>query len=465
MQISKERIVLVGADANDVFGEHQIVDGDVSLSALIRAIVINYGNYSISEIGEKANVLRMRVSAVSEMEYILEKSYNNIAVCIAECSKCFDEPITLPSGWQSEFELNGKAFPVNQYLSQFAKTKIVANPKQKRLVAYVERRANHIWCQALESILCRMMPWYFPSELTGEEKEFFTAISVDKKTENVEDIFAQYVNKIAEKLNFRDLKLHKYLDGIADRARQSRMSILKREVSDYRRSIDRLMADISSHYSKLDEMTLELTGLELMEPETDNAMFKFFQQHKNLTIREVDDGYLQFGVDDTLEYYDEAEFKRIAARSTTYIGRRSEELRSALNAIFVERRGIIRVNAVFNLKNYKLIEPRQNHTFIDNAMPNPHIVWYGCSGGNATYYAQYAKTGEWDLAIEQAIAATKNLNWGDSIVGSHMLDWMESTRKTPYIYVNDGNPIDKVTSDMKLVSLDEFIKLINEKGN
>lgn len=465
MQISKERIVLVGADADDVFGEHQIFDGDVSLSALMRAIVINYGNYSTTEVGAKAIVSRSRVSSASDMEYILGKSYSHIALCVVECSRCFDESITLPSGWQSEFELNGKSFPVNQYLSQFAKTKIVVNPEDKRIVAYVERRANHIWCQALESILCRMMPWYFPSDLTEEEKGFFTAISVDKKTENVEDIFVQYVNKIAEKINFRDMKLHKFLDGVADRARQSRMSGLKREISNYRHAIERLMTDMSNHYSTLDKMTMELTGLELMEPETDNAMFNFFKNHKNLTILDIDDSYLQFGVDDTLEFYDDAEFQRIASRPTTYIGRRSEEFRSVLHSLFIERRGIIRVNAVFNLKNFKLIEPQQNRTFIDNAMPNPHIGWFGCSGGNGSYYAQYAKSGDWDLAIEQAISATKNLNWGDSIVASHMLDWMESNRHSRYIYVSDGSPIEKVTNDMKLVSLDEFIKIINEKGN
>ena len=138
-----------------------------------------------------------------------------------------------------------------------------------------------------------------------------------------------------------------------------------------------------------------------------------------------------------------------------------ENTRKGLKAIFADHKGVIRVNAVFDLQQFKLVTPRQNEAFVAEAMPNPHIYFYGCSGGNDQYYSQYAENGDWDLGIEQAISATKNLAWGDRAVCTRMINWLRNNDAYPCIYVAEKlQPIDRVTKEMKLVTFQDFLRMI-----
>lgn len=457
-------MILVGDDANGVLGDCQAIDNDWSIDALVRAIVLKYGNYSVEDFAVNVGVERRRARSRADMEILLSDSYKNDALTIVECIGCFDENADGGSDWKTQFTLNGKPFPVNQYLSQFARTKIYLNERQKRLLAFVDRRATNVWLQALESTMCRLMPWYYPSDLSEEEQQFYRAIAVDNKEVTLEEkveIFVRYVNEIAEKINFRDFKLHRLLDGIADRARQTRISSLSTTVSNTRSNITRLMNELARHYESLDANLLELNALENAEPESNDAMFTFFSTHKQVHLLDVYDNSLRFGVDDTLEFYDEDEFMRLLGNTRSFLYNYSERTRNGLKAIFADHKGVLRVNAVFDLRQFKLVHPCEGDSFVSDSMPNPHIHFYGCSGGNGQYYSQYANSGDWDLGIEQAISATKNLNWGDSTVCNRMIRWLEDDNAYPCVYIAESlQTIDRVTKEMKLVTFQDFLKMI-----
>ena len=424
--------------------------------------MLKYGNFDI-ENHTAVEVGRKRARSRTDMELVLNNTYGTEALTIVECLNCFDENADGGSEWKTEFTFGGKPFPVNQYLSQFSRTKIYLSEKQKRLVAFVDRRATNIWVQALESVMCRLMPWYYPADLPEEEQKFYKSIAVDNKAVTPEEkveIFVRYVNEVAEKINFRDLKLHKLLDGIADRARQSRITFLSNTVTETRNSINRWMRELSQQYEALDAYLRELNALENAEPESNNAMFTFFSAHKQVHLLNVYDNSLRFGVDDTLEFYDEDEFMRLLKNTRSFLYNYNERTRKGLKAIFADRKGVLRVTAVFDLQQFKLVYPRQGDSFVTDSMPNPHIYFYGCSGGNGQYYSQYANSGDWDLGIEQAISATKNLSWGDSAVCNRMIQWLEDSTQ-PCIYVAEGfQPIDRVTTGMTLVTFQDFLKLI-----
>ena len=456
-------MTLVGNDASEILGDVSPIDGDYSLVALIRAIALKYGNYSVEDLAEHSTVGRFRARSRSDMENFLQSEYKRYALSVVECHNCIEESLTSNSNWRNEVVIKGKTFPVDKYLSQFGRTKIYINNRYRRIVAFVEKRATNIWVQALESTLCRLMPWYYPADLPEEERSFYQSIAVDNKSVTAEekvDILVKYVNEIAEKINFREIGLRRKLDGIADRARQARMSFLRNGVQDYRRRIANLTRDLASNYELMDGLQLELTGLENASPETDDAMLKFFSTHKQVSLLSVSNSSLRFGIDDTLEFYDEDEFSRLLSNGRSFLHDFDETIRKALSAIFLEHKGVLRVNAVFDLLEFKLVNPKQDEYFIADSMPNPHIYFFGCSGGNGQYYAQYAESGDWDLGIEQAISATKNVNWGDSAVCSRMIGWLKHSTE-PCIYVSDGlKPIEKVTEGMKRVSFQDFIRLI-----
>ena len=456
-------MILVGDDANEVLGGCQPIDNDWSIDALVRAIVLKYGNFDVEDLAVNVMVERRRARSRTDMELFLSDTYRTEALTIVECLNCFDENADGSSEWKTEFSFGGKPFPVSQYLSQFGRTKIYLSERQKRLVAFVDRRATNIWVQALESVMCRLMPWYYPADLSEEEQKFYRSIAVDNKAVSAEEkveIFVRYVNEVAEKINFRDFKLHRLLDGIADRARRTRISSLSTTVSNTRSNITRLMNELARHYESLDANLLELNALENAEPETNNAMFTFFSTHKQVHLLDVYDNELRFGVDDTLEFYDEEEFLRLLGNTRSFVHNYNARTRKALKAIFADKKGVLRVNAVFALQQFKLVNPREGDSFVSEAMPNPHIYFYGCSGANGQYYSQYANSGDWDLGIEQAISATKNLSWGDSTVCNRMIQWLEGST-VPCVYVAEGlQPIDRVTKEMRLVTFQDFLRMI-----
>ena len=147
--------------------------------------------------------------------------------------------------------------------------------------------------------------------------------------------------------------------------------------------------------------------------------------------------YPCYGVDDTLEYYDTDLLEEIIDNDESFLYDYEDDTVELVKAIFVENKGIIRTNSVFTLNAGGLVSPERHGSFVSESMPQPHIHFYACSGGNSTYYKQYADRGEWDMAIEQSIAATKNLNFGDSTVCEKMLEWIEEHMNTKFIYTPD----------------------------
>lgn len=451
-------MTLVSDEAADLFGGATSIDSDYSLPAFVRAIALKYGQFPLDQIKSVTQVVKYRARSWDDMQHGLEEA--NAAIAIVECVNCIDEPIS-EEGWVSEYSVNGRQFLPSRYLSQFCKTKIFINQEEKKVVAFVDRRASHVWVQAFESIIARLMPWYFPSDLSDEEKRLFTTISEAGgkiATEEAVNAFVDFVNSVAKDIDFRQIRLHKQLDGIANRLIQSQITQLRYNRDSYLRQIEGYRETLRSCYTGYEKAVTELAALELVPASTDTSMFDFFNSHKQLSVIDVDDS-IRFGVADTLEFYDEDGFTRVAQNENSYLSGYSESIKKALWGIFKERRGVIRVQAVFDLSGMKLVSPRRGDTFRDDYMPNPHIYFYACSGGNDQYYEQYAESGDWDLAIEQAISATKNVNWGDSTVCERMVGWLRNYSNTPCIYVRDDfEPIDVVDPSMKVVSFSEFMQ-------
>lgn len=457
MQISKERMSLTSGSADEVLGTSVAIDGDYSLQAFVRAIVLKYGQCPSDELGPLSRIEKVRVRDSDDMKYVMTDG--TAPLYIVECVNCIESSISA-DGWVSEYAINGRQFLPSRYLSQFCKTKIFINQELQRIVAFVDRRASHVWTQAFESIIARLMPWYFPHDLTDEEKHLFTTISEAGgkiNNQDAERVFLSFVNSAAEGLDLRQMQLHRMLDGIADRARQLRLNKLIDERNRYVERIKEYNDALRNYYASYDRTVSEITALESAPPNTDTAMFDFFNNHKQLTVMDTSNG-IQFCVADTLEFYDEDAFDRVVRNKSSYFANYEPMVQKALCGIFRERRGVIRVQAVFELAGMTLVTPKKGMMLDNGCMPNPHIYYYACSGGNDQYYSQFADSGDWDLGIEQAISATKNINWGDSIVCQKMIALLMDSRDM-CIYINDDlSPVDAVDSTMTLVTFNEFMK-------
>lgn len=464
MVVDYNETILTSEETSELFKQASPFDGDYSLHALYRAIVLEHesigGAADISTLKEKSVVKQFRIAEDPSINTIVDGDY---PICLIKYfGDNFQNTAIDSEGWES---IDSAICPLNRFLSQTAPSKVYINRDSRRVIAIVKGTISAAWIQSFESMLWLMLPWYYP-ERNDEEIKFFKSISTGKnapsESEAKQNLIA-YVNSVAEKHNVRDVQLHALLDGVQDSYRQSQLQeysdqrdTIKEEINDY-------TAYLQNKYRRLMEVMEIIKGLELLPPEEDGAWFDFFKQHKNVKITEVSGADIFYSVVDTLEFYDEDEVKLLLDNKTSWASEYKAML-PMLKTIFIEKRGIFRVNACFKLLNLSLVVPVKRKQADNGGMPNPHIYNYACSGGNDQYYSQYANEGNWDLAIEQSIAATKNWAAGDAAVGRKMFDWISVNSTVPCIYVTDGSPMTNgVTTDARLVSLEEYAEIIRKK--
>lgn len=442
---------LVGREADSFLGRAFSFNDDYSLVGILRAIIIEHTEWDLESItnGSKANLFR--ASSDRDAGRVFDDpSLYAISVCEAR-NGYFPETLT-KTGWKC---LDEAPYPINKYLSQFAKTKVFVNEESKRVVAFVERIATDRWIRAFISTFARMLTWYFPEKLSEEDQRFFKAISVGNKEvteEQAADAIVEYINNAAKKLNFRELSLHKQLDGFENTIRNTQIEEYQRVISDTARNISRHQEELSRLYSVMCENTVLLSALENSPVSESTELFDFFNNHKCLSVISVEEDDIRFGVTETLEYYDQDAFSRICGRQGSWLYEFNEDIVKVMKAIFADEKGMFLTNAVFSLRAMRYISMK-NELSETEALPHPHIYFYNCSGGNDQYYSRYAESGEWQLAIEQAIGATKNINFGDSTVCRRMCEWLNANRDVRCI---------KTASSDRLVSVKEFLKILNE---
>lgn len=467
MRLRKEDTQLTDDTASFLFGgSAESLDGDCSLAAFLRATVVKYGGLGMDELAEAVVIRRVRLSGsdVDDVEGAIVSAQAPILIIEASDTMLDNLKDFKLDGWKT---YESGRFLLNFYLSQFNKCKVYVNEDMHRITAIVLNRPSHLWTQAFISVMAKVMTWYFPAELPDATKNFFKAISGFRTAEEIksaEKTLIDYAEDAAKMIDFRSVRLHKMLDGVADKVRRMQIEALTSSAKDTEDYIRRYLIDLSRYYADFDRITVELNALRNSPKASDDTMLRFFDQHKNITLLSVDGTTLTYGVEGTLEYYDQDEWEANLSNTDSFLHDYfSKETLRYFSAIFTERIGIIRVNAEFELASMKLVRPIRGRTFISNAAPNPHIFYHACSGNNDKYYSEYADKGEWELAIEQSIGATMNLNMGDSTVCREFIEWFDCNEGTPCIYVNeDGTKVEKITPDTKLVSFKEFKALVDK---
>lgn len=464
MFINANETQLTNREAGGIFGSAASCNGDYSLCALFRAIVVNHEDGTDwKSLPSKTNIHFYDVNSGGDVNYVMRR-HTSEAISLLTYNGSFSNlDIEVPEEWTT---FDAPPYYLNRYLSQTKRSKVYINRDKKRVVAVVERLIKNEWIQSFCSMLWVVLPWYYP-EKNDDVIKFFKSISIGNKDvtdEQAKQIVVDYVNAAAEKLNIRDIALHQMLDGVADRARQEGIKTHQSRLDEIIRYINDLTQQLSQRYGEYAIESDTLQGLERMEPKSDDVYFQFFYQHENIRIEQISGLTMTYGVTDTLEFYDEDEAKTLFENQNSWAHEYYDNDHiSLLKTIFVEKRGIFRVSAKFTLSDMKMVNSIKGQYPENDSMPNPHIYNYGCNGANGNYYSAYAKTGDWDLAVEQSISATKNWSVGDSAVGKKMFAWIRDYDDVKCIYVTDGSPMNGLTPDCKLITIREYKELIANK--
>lgn len=356
-------------------------------------------------------------------------------------------------------ELNTPDCPINQFMLTQTKrpTNVFVNKEKHYVVVFTHNEPIESWYIQLFSCAIKIWSWLFEN-VSDAEMQMFKALN-KKDLEKFTLIINQFFpDDIFDALKMQQLQEYSKV-GIKNKIRTIQKSVSDLDSRIYNAHIS-LNRDLETRMDKL----LELEGLELSLAKNDNNMCDFFANRHNIQIIKINtrSGYspqLFYVIKETLEFYDTDEFKRSLSNKSSYLYRSEydEWIRTLFVAIFVEERGKFCVQSEFSLEGLAYIQPYNHHSLedvrYDEYMPHPHLGFHQCLGGNKSQIDNYLCSGDWDLAIDQTIAATKNLNFGDTTVMSSMIRYISEHTDEKYILADNGEKM----------SVEEFLKYLDNQ--
>lgn len=361
--------------------------------------------------------------------------------------------IALPE--DSTFVLLGDRYPVAKVLSNLFPTQVFIDKDNHKLLL-VTTRATVKYVRGFASMLFRALLWHYPEdkELAQEDKDFFIALHKEDY-----DTVNSFITDVYSKLNIKEDFIRKSLRGWAQKVRASELNAAK---SRYEEMEDR----VNDEFRQLDELLESLDqakarySMMLYAPvnEDDDSVYEFFKCRPNIHIEYFSSDQISFTICDTLEYYDEDTFKGIFENKSSWLynSNVSADARKAAKGVFLGHKGIIRTQASFIMKNTASIHARKdkiNQEFKSTHIAHPHITLYECFGQNQRYIQEYLKKGQWDMAIDQCIAAVKNIYFGDGIVMPTFFSFLSETTDVKCFVTDKGEEM----------TLPEFAKYVSTK--
>lgn len=418
--------------------------GNLDLLKPIQTSTCNFDTY-IDPIDSYAN--RLQKNQNSEIRLIIATAYSRRSILP-----------TTPSSpeW---FALDKPPCPIAPFLSKISPTSIFIKKSERIAIVFV-KDVSHEWLKAFCASIFRIFQWLYPPEKPLGEEELTLAKCIQT------DDWILFKSIIEAKCaNLKAYFLKKMLIGWNNSAYKSRVIKLSDQRHKVEGEIDSYIATLNRKYAELENLVDTINAVLSTCIDDDDALYNFFTSHKQITpfkVENIPDGkQLSYFILETIEYFDKDIFLTCWKNKSSYLYKNnnlSDEqrkiVRDIMYSVFVQERGVIRTESVFTLTNYSSISSVYGTTNKNNAiaLPHPHIAQHSCLGDNRQYIDQYLRNGNWDTAIEQTIAAAKNINFTDNGVIMGFMCTIAQNMDTRCVIADNGEEM----------TFNEFLKYIGK---
>lgn len=364
-------------------------------------------------------------------------THNTISILGRQC-----DFVTPPEGWVFYDESS----PIGEYLSgrSCSTVGVYLNVEIKSVFIVSKNRVNNALINSISSLLPRLMPWIF-NEISEGTKTYLHLIDKREFDEAV-----ALVRKSNAGKDFVRMALEKYRRNSVVKIE----SDLRSDIAELTKQIATLRVSIASYAKTMEEKKINLEKI-LLTDDSKDEIADFFLSRKNIRVFDIRKNEIHYTVVDTLEYYDEDLLESYISNQSSYFSDLSEKAKQTLRKIFLDGVGKFRVEASFVLSGLSALEAILTQRHLNEGFaPHPHLVGYKCLGGNGTEIELALENGNWQVAVDQTIAATKNIFFGDSIVGRYFVDWLIN---------NSSEKVIEVTDTSRIISFDEAIEEFNRE--
>ena len=362
----------------------------------------------------------------------------------------------IPAGWVS---LHGAPFPVSEMLSTTYQTRCFVNYEAKKCIVFTEApfETPSKWEQKLTSVLFRLLPWRFPEKIDQEDEEYFKGFYKADETSLLRTKAIEH--DVIERGGWREFCYKKLAHKVLTEASEAMIAEHESIEANHYARIKRLIEELAYAQRTLQETQCILNNLRLGRSQQSDELLQGLK-NKSVQILHCGRDGLLLAICDTMDYYDEDEFHRLEQRCGSYFYMFDHFTQRVLHGIFAENLGTFKVSSVFKFNATTLVPTDRAFyipKLINNFLPNPHLYFYQCLGGNAVPIQEFIVKGEYDAAIQQAVAATKNINFADSTVIQRLANWISCTPNGRCIIARDGTEMtiqqfhDTYCKDFKII--------------
>jgi len=428
---------LADCDASEFFSNinADLYEGDETFRATLRMLL-----YNRIQQGECINVKVLTDSKSSRYVEDLDIHVKNDSLVIKNPLVCETLYVVVLKGYSDEsfrqIENSAKGIfsayhfhaQASLYLSQSkCKVSVFINKQEHRTVALVRNMTQGIW-HKMQSSLIKLIPWFFTSPLTETENELLKSLTVQDSGKYLELIAA-----FAKTFNYHEDKIARLLNGFGLKHERQRLESFLHERSQNQNRFESLQSEIAACIAKEQDLQTSIMGIETLLAQGDGSgLTDYFIYNKSLHLLEVGTDYLTFMVTTYLDYFDQDVFDRFHANPSSYfytkttgLAKDEESFKNLLLALYGDESSIrVRVCAEFQLSLSGTLRPF--HSSIRTAnfphwLPHPHIDGASCLGSNAAPINQLMMERKYLEAIEQAVSATKNINFADSAIAPKLI--------------------------------------------
>lgn len=332
------------------------------------------------------------------------------------------------------------------------------NKNIKSTVILYEYGGNQIYHNILSAFKW-FVPWYFEGEQSLKPEEIAILRTFTKEDGASE--FVRLIDSYYDGKDYRNQIIQSKLQGIEKKLMKRRAASIDGNISECRNTIETYQSRIDTELRKIREFEIQRLGYLAAEEQKDDRILNMFLMYKNLYLGRVRDSSIEYTVRSKVTNFSSDLYKDCTRSERSYIYEVSPEgyetTKRIFDAIFLEKKYSIYMFGAFEFKfenTIKLKDGWGEKEATVNAMPNPHIYYFACSGSFGHDINDAMVRGDFEEAIEVTIAETGNVNFSDSApVQKFVRDFFGDYRRVPCIECSDG----------RFITPDELITTIKEE--
>lgn len=201
------------------------------------------------------------------------------------------------------------------------------------------------------------------------------------------------------------------------RINTTKLENIQYQLSTIDQSINALYTNLQNYFNQRDDCLQKQFYLKTQPEQNHLELWDYLIKNKHITNINTHNHFLILDILTPITYFDVTAYKLMRQNPNSRLNQASEHIIALFDDHFLNERYIIHTATSIKIDIFNSTISRTNqNSEVQTYYANPHIMLFNCWGTNKAHILSALNKKEYIIAIEQMIAATKNLNFTDLTV-------------------------------------------------